>query len=289
MDALSTPTIRIAAKINQRIKKVFKDHGIESEILGTRLLIKDLNGSKTPKRGVKVIITNLRLVEVGLDLKTWPTLIFYQGSYDINSVRQASRRSWRIGQTRECRVYYMIADGTQQVSQFQSCMLKRAHAMIAEGRLDRSELASYGRDTTSALAADLAECLADKNLGTKWTELAVKDLDIETIPEDEFQDVLRKTQKSLANETLRLCGIQEDEDDEEEIEIPKPSSWVDIYVIPRRRRKRNNCRVSYHYLTCWRRSVDDLSRYRRDYCCYRRNTLVAVQSPASTVSGTYAG
>lgn len=226
-------------KINQRIKKVFKDHGIESEILANTSPDKRFEWlQNAEERGVKVIITNLRLVEVGLDLITWPTLIFYQGSYDINSVRQASRRSWRIGQTRECRVYYMIADGTQQVSQFQSCMLKRAHAMIAEGRLDRSELASYGRDTTSALAADLAECLADKNLGTKWTELAVKDLDIETIPEDEFQDVLRKTQKSLANETLRLCGIQEDEDDEEEIEIPKPSSWVEIYVIPRRRRKK---------------------------------------------------
>ena len=60
------------------------------------------------ERGVKVIITNLRLVS-RLDLLAWPSLIFYQGSYDINSVRQSSRRAWRIGQTRECRVYYMIA------------------------------------------------------------------------------------------------------------------------------------------------------------------------------------
>jgi len=192
---------------------------------------------KAEDRNVKVIITNLRLVEVGLDLITWPTLIFYQMSYDINSVRQASRRSWRIGQTRECRVYYMIADGTQQVSQFQACMLKRAHAMMAEGRLDRSELAKYGRDTTSALAADLAECLADEDLGIKWAELAAKDLDIETVSEDEFQEVLRKTQKRLTNETLRLCGLA-DEIEEEPEEMPKPSAWIDIYVPRRRKRKK---------------------------------------------------
>ncbi len=227
-------------RINTRIQKVLRDHGIESEILQGTSPDKRFEWLQNAEdRNVKVIICNLRLVEVGLDLIAWPTLIFYQGSYDINSVRQASRRSWRIGQTRECRVYYMIADGTQQVSQFQSCMLKRAHAMMAEGRLDRTELAKYGRDTTSALAADLAECLADEDLGTKWTELAAKDIDIETVSEDQFQDVLRKTQKSLANETLRLCGIKEDvEDDEEEIKLPKPSSWDDIYVIPRRRRRK---------------------------------------------------
>jgi superfamily II DNA or RNA helicase len=226
-------------KINSRLQKVLKEHGIESEVLANTSPDKRFEWlQNAEERGVKVIICNLRLVEVGLDLIAWPTLIFYQGSYDINSVRQASRRSWRIGQTRECRVYYMIADGTQQVSQFQSCMLKRAHAMMAEGRLDRSELAKYGRDTTSALAADLAECLADEDLGTKWTELAAKDMDIETIPEDQFHDVLRKSQKSLASETLWLCGIEDVEDDEEEIEISKPSSWVDIYVIPRRRRSK---------------------------------------------------
>jgi superfamily II DNA or RNA helicase/ssDNA-binding Zn-finger/Zn-ribbon topoisomerase 1 len=226
-------------KINSRLQKVLKDHGIEAEILQGTSPDKRFEWlQNAEKRAVKVIITNLRLVEVGLDLLAWPSLIFYQGSYDINSVRQSSRRAWRIGQTRECRVYYMIADGTQQVSQFQSCMLKRAHAMMAEGRLDRSELAKYGRDTTSALAADLAECLADEDLGTKWTELAAKDMDIETIPEDQFQEVLRKTQKALADETLRLCGLQDEIEDDVETEIPKSSSWVDIYVVPRRRRKK---------------------------------------------------
>ena len=225
-------------RINQRLKKVLNDQGIEAEILQNTSPDKRFEWlQKAEDRNVKVIITNLRLVEVGLDLITWPTLIFYQMSYDINSVRQASRRSWRIGQTRECRVYYMIADGTQQVSQFQACMLKRAHAMMAEGRLDRSELAKYGRDTTSALAADLAECLADEDLGIKWAELAAKDLDIETVSEDEFQEVLRKTQKRLTNETLRLCGLA-DEIEEEPEEMPKPSAWIDIYVPRRRKRKK---------------------------------------------------
>lgn len=223
-------------KINTRLQKVLQENGIESEILANISPEKRFEWlQRAEERGVKVIITNLRLVEVGLDLLPWPTLIYYQMSYDINSVRQSSRRAWRIGQTRECRVYYMIADGTQQVSQFQSCMLKRAHAMIAEGRLDRSELAKYGRDTTSALAVDLAECLADADLGTKWAELAAKELDIETVSENEFQETLKKAQRALANETLRLCGMDADYE-EEETEVSK-SSWIDIYVAPPRRRR----------------------------------------------------
>lgn len=52
-----------------------------------------------------VVISHPRLVETGLDLfdkngrHNFPTICFYEAGYNLFTLRQASRRSWRIGQT----------------------------------------------------------------------------------------------------------------------------------------------------------------------------------------------
>lgn len=219
--------------VHKRLRYVLASHGIEAEVLESNTSVEERFEwlQRAEERGVKVIITNLRLVEVGLDLLAWPTLIFYQMSYDINSVRQAAGRAWRIGQTRECRTIYLVANGTQQVAQFENCMVKRAHAMLAEGKIDRSELAEYGRDAVNSLAADLASCLADSSLATRWEKLARKDLAVETVSEDKFLEVLREAQDRLVKETLRLAGL------ESEVEVEEPLLFVPA-VPPKRRRSR---------------------------------------------------
>ena len=50
------------------------------------------------KGGVEVVICHPKLVETGLDLLAFPTLYFYETGYSLHTLRQASRRSWRIGQ-----------------------------------------------------------------------------------------------------------------------------------------------------------------------------------------------
>lgn len=239
--------------VNRRLQNVLNRHGIESEILeavSPEARFEWLH--RAEERNAKVILTNFRLVGVGLDMIAWPTLIFYQMSYDINSVRQASRRAWRIGQTRECRVYYIAADETQQIAQFENCMTKRAHAMLAEGRLDRSELARYGRDSTTALAVDLANCLAGEDLSLKWVELAAKDVDIETVSEERFKEVLNEARKRLTRETFRLCGI---EDEEVEITPVSPGSWNDLHIIPRRRRRKKQLPGQLNLFDLFRKEV----------------------------------
>ena len=49
--------------------------------------------------GLQVLIFNPSLVETGLDLNAFTTLIFYDTGYKLFTLRQASRRSWRINQT----------------------------------------------------------------------------------------------------------------------------------------------------------------------------------------------
>ncbi|MGI6448854.1 MAG: helicase-related protein [Desulfitobacteriia bacterium] len=201
--------------VNERIQMVLKNHGIDSDILSSNTSPEKRVEwlAEKANAGRKVLICNMRLVEVGLDLLPWPTLIFYQLDYDINIVRQSGARSWRIGQHRECRIYYPILNETQQVAQFQNLMTKRAHALIVEGRLDRPELAQFGRDAHNSMASDLAGCLADANLANQWQELAARDLDkdLKVVSEADFKHEVAEAMKKLQSETMSLCGVTETE------------------------------------------------------------------------------
>ena len=57
-------------------------------------------------RGFNVMITNAKLVEVGLNMLAYPTIAFYEMHYSLYVMSQASRRAWRMNQSKPCRVYY---------------------------------------------------------------------------------------------------------------------------------------------------------------------------------------
>ncbi len=195
--------------LNERIRDILIRKGFNCQILdepstdNRSEVIAQLEEQEVP-----IIICNMKLVEVGLDLMYWPTIIYYQLNYEVSTVRQSSRRAWRLGQDRECRVFYLIYNGTQQMAQFLRIMAARGHALMVEGRLDKSELAIYARDQQSSLAADLANCFAGSEVAQAWTELAAKDLEnVEMVAESEFKELLALRMKQLSNETRRLCGL----------------------------------------------------------------------------------
>ncbi|MBU8908169.1 hypothetical protein KH400_16295 [Desertibacillus haloalkaliphilus] len=106
-------------------------------------------------------------------------------------------------------------------------MSARGHALLTEGRLDKSELAQYSRDGQSSLASDLADCFASSDVANAWTELAAKDLeDVETVNESEFKDVLSSRMKALASQTLRMCGIDPESSDDISIK-DQIISWIE--------------------------------------------------------------
>ncbi|RHW36079.1 helicase [Neobacillus notoginsengisoli] len=95
------------------------------EMLGATVCILDTSSTKTNKRSewlrkkiekedYDVCIVSQELVQVGLDLLCTPTLIFYQFSWSLFTINQAARRAWRIGQTEECRLYYLAYKDTFQ-------------------------------------------------------------------------------------------------------------------------------------------------------------------------------
>lgn len=231
--------------VHRRLEKVLEDHCIENvAVMSTTVKQEDRIAwlEEQNNKGIKVIITNMRLISMGIDIIPWPTSIFYQLNYNVDTLRQVSRRAWRPYQFRECRNYYMVALDTQQMSQFKTCLEKRAHAMITEGRLEKSELPNYIAGSRMHLASDLAHCIADESIGLKWSDLAGRDIeDVETYDEAEFKEALQKAQRKLANETLRLCGIEE-----EEIETvisrtdTKKPSFIDLLsLMPKRTRRKS--------------------------------------------------
>jgi SNF2 family DNA or RNA helicase len=65
-------------------------------------------------RGIDVLVCNPELVKTGLDMLEFPTIAFMQSGYNVYTVQQAARRSWRIGQRNAVEVHYLgYADSAQ--------------------------------------------------------------------------------------------------------------------------------------------------------------------------------
>ncbi|MCZ7576277.1 MAG: ATP-dependent helicase [Dehalococcoidia bacterium] len=102
--------------------------------------------SRRVGEGVDVLLVHPKLVQTGLDLIDFPTLVWYEVEYSVYTMRQASRRSWRIGQRRPVRVVYLAYRATLQ-AQALTLVAKKLQASLAiEGELPEDGLASFGDD-----------------------------------------------------------------------------------------------------------------------------------------------
>jgi hypothetical protein len=111
------------------------------------------------KDDVQVVICHPKLVETGLDLLDFPTIIFYESGYSLHTLRQASRRSWRIGQRRPVRVKFLCSEGTMQTSCLRLMGKKLLVALTVKGKFAGEGLQSIDEDDDmlSAMARELVE------------------------------------------------------------------------------------------------------------------------------------
>ncbi|WP_034049388.1 DEAD/DEAH box helicase, partial [Pseudomonas aeruginosa] len=109
-------------------------------------------------RGIDVLITNPELVKTGLDLLDFPTIAFLQTGYNVYTLQQAARRSWRIGQKHPVRVVFFGYAGSSQITCLQLMAKKIAVAQSTSGDVPESGLDSLNQDGDSvemALARQL--------------------------------------------------------------------------------------------------------------------------------------
>src|SRR5208337_4576069 len=151
-----------------RLEKIIKQAGFT---------VKILEADKVPTRsrsawiaknapGADVLISHPQPVRTGLTLfdaagnHNFPSLIFYETGYDLFTLRQASRRSWRIGQKHPCRVYYLYYRETMQ-ARAMALMAKKLDASLSlEGQFSAEGLAAMSAESGS-LTMELAKSLVE--------------------------------------------------------------------------------------------------------------------------------
>ena len=163
----------------ERLERIIKQAGYT---------VKVLDAEKVPTRnrsawiarnapGVDVIISHPQPVRTGLTLfdaagaHNFPSLIFYETGYDLFTLRQASRRSWRIGQRHPCRVYYLYYQQTMQARAMALMAQKLEASLALEGQFSVEGLAAMSAESgsmTMELAKSLVENLDFGDAERSW-------------------------------------------------------------------------------------------------------------------------
>lgn len=128
--------------------------------------------------GIRVLITNPALVETGLDLNAFTTLVFYNIAYNLYIFRQASRRSWRINQTApRVEVYMFYYKNTMQQRALRLMASKLSAATVIEGNISEEGLAAMSdcEDMTTQLAKELMSGLKENvdELADSFKKMAI--------------------------------------------------------------------------------------------------------------------
>jgi hypothetical protein len=149
--------------ISPRLEGVLREAGHRVSTLKSDTIATDRREdwvARKVKEGLDVLIVNPRLVQTGLDLIDFPTIVWLEVDYSIYTMRQASRRSWRIGQRLPVRVVYFAYRGTLQSEALALVARKLKASLAVEGELVDEGLAAHadeGEDLLLSLARSLTE------------------------------------------------------------------------------------------------------------------------------------
>ncbi|MCR4426980.1 MAG: helicase-related protein, partial [Firmicutes bacterium] len=149
--------------VTARLEQVIRDAGYRVRVLRASVPPEKREGwlSHAVARGCQVVVGNADLVKTGLDLYDFPTLVFYQTGYNLFTLRQAARRSWRIGQKNPVKVVFMAYKETLQDAALRLMGGKLRAALAIEGKFSAEGLRALaqGDDMGAALAKALMEGL----------------------------------------------------------------------------------------------------------------------------------
>ncbi len=130
--------------IQDRILKTLRDGGMRAEVL--------TSGVSPRKReewiakrvvGLDALVVNPRLVETGLDLVAFSSVVFAEIEYSLYTLWQAVRRVWRLGQTKPVKAIYSV---------YSEAMEARALALM--GRKMKAAQLLYGDEVGGAIVEE---------------------------------------------------------------------------------------------------------------------------------------
>ena len=208
----------------EKLTELLREEGIRTEVLLTKVAPEKREEwvEKRVNDGLQVLITNPKCVETGLDLNAFTTLIFYSMGYNLFTLRQASRRSWRINQTEpRIEVYMLYYADTMQAKAMKLMASKLAVAGIIEGTFSDEGLSAMSdvKDLTSQMAKELMLGIRDnvEDIAASFKRMAIINPDrkrlqqtlppvaelpeppeakpMETKPKTQYDEIIEETKK----------------------------------------------------------------------------------------------
>lgn len=101
------------------------------------------------KKGTEIMIVNPELIKTGYNLMDFPTICYYQMSYQVYTNRQADRRAWRLGQTKTCKIVYIYYKDSIQQNIASLMATKIVASQAIEGNMDAAGLEAIVADRTA--------------------------------------------------------------------------------------------------------------------------------------------
>ena len=170
--------------ISPRLGTMIEDKGYRVKVLRAG----DTEGraekiDKWIEKGLDVLICNPKLVETGLDLLSFPSIVFYQCGYSTYTLRQASRRSWRITQGDPVKVYYMAYSHTMQTRAMKLIATKLETSLALEGELTDKGLSALS-ESSDSMSKELARALVEQiddsgTLKDMWAAYRKKEVQVD--------------------------------------------------------------------------------------------------------------
>ena len=166
-----------------RLERILAEEGIRVAVLTTEVApeLREAWNERQLRAGVQVVISHPRLVQTGLDLWAFPDTFLAETGYSIYTLRQASRRSWRIGQRNNVNVKFFFYGRTMQETCLRLMGKKLLVSLVMEGKFATDGLQSIdeGDDILMAIAREL---VTEKGIGESadavWKRLVEKQAEV---------------------------------------------------------------------------------------------------------------
>ena len=169
--------------VTRRLESILAKEGIRVAVLTTDVApeLREAWYERQLQAGVQVVIAHPRLVQTGLDLWAFPDIFFAETGYSIYTLRQASRRSWRIGQWANVNVKFFYYAGTMQEACLRLMGKKLLVSLAMEGKFatDGLQAIDEGDDILMAMAREL---VTEKGIGESadaiWKRLVERQAEV---------------------------------------------------------------------------------------------------------------
>jgi hypothetical protein len=132
-----------------RLEALLRDEGFRAAVLKRDTVTTARRAAWVHEHAASldVLVTHPRLVGTGLNIPEFHTIIWYEPEFSAYTLRQASRRTWRLGQTKPVHVHFLVYKETAQQAALALVSRKILASLMVEGyaELD-SGLAAYDAD-----------------------------------------------------------------------------------------------------------------------------------------------